>query len=278
MGNFRTSSLFHYTKYNHLKQILVEGFTPNYCSEDLSTEGTQFVLGIPMVCFCDIPLTRTEEFTSRYGKHAIGLNKEWARNRLNPIMYVKDEAIIISLRFFRSYELALQQKLSSFGSDGHSISFDLNNPASVSNIVPFINHINATAANRKLFGYMKKYTSEWMGKPLVNYEENEWRYVIEESLETPWYWTRDEYMAWRGNVNSPKPTPILALKSRKLTFTPKDVTHIIVEKEYQVSSMVDFIEKKDFRNIGGSETLVTEDDKKVLISRIISMERIAKDF
>ena len=37
MGQFRTSSLFHYTKsIDILYSILMEGLIPNYCYEDLS--------------------------------------------------------------------------------------------------------------------------------------------------------------------------------------------------------------------------------------------------
>ena len=44
---------------------------------------------------CDIPLTRTSEFCSRYGNHAIGLSKDWAmRNGVNPILYAADNDVI----------------------------------------------------------------------------------------------------------------------------------------------------------------------------------------
>ena len=42
-----------------------------------------------MVCFCDIPLSRTEEHVKFYGEYGIGLAKEWAeRNNVTPILYV----------------------------------------------------------------------------------------------------------------------------------------------------------------------------------------------
>lgn len=103
MDSLRTSSLFHYTDFNGLKRILTGGLVPNYCSKDLTVGEREFVIGLPMVCFCDIPLTRTEEFTKRYGRHAIALSKEWAaRNNINPILYAVDEDIIVSLRFYLS--------------------------------------------------------------------------------------------------------------------------------------------------------------------------------
>jgi hypothetical protein len=124
---------------------------------------------------------------------------------------------------------------------------------------------------------LKRYESEWQGKPLVNYVENEWRFVVGESEQTPWFWNREDYMTWRGDVNGPKPTPGEALQTHRLTFEPADITHIILEKEDQVARMIDFIDSSRFTRVGGSAD-VTAADKKVLISRIISLERVAKDF
>ena len=44
MGNFRTSSVFKFTKdFELLKKILRDGIIPNYCEEDLSFDKTEFV-------------------------------------------------------------------------------------------------------------------------------------------------------------------------------------------------------------------------------------------
>lgn len=278
MESLRTSSLFHYTDFNSLKRILAGGLVPNYCSEDLTVGGRQFVIGLPMVCFCDIPLTRTAEFTKRYGRHAIALSKKWAAKKgINPVLYAVDDDIIVSLHFFLNYESTLLQQVIEAGGNPHSLNINLNDPRSVGNIVPFINHNNAAAANRKLLGYIKRYESEWQGKPLVNYVENEWRYVVGDSEQTRWFWNRADYMAWRGNLDEPKPIPGENLLSHCLTFEVDDVTHIILEKEEQVARMIDFIDSDKFTRIGGYGEISTN-DKTVLISRIISLERIAKDF
>lgn len=278
MESIRTSSLFHYTKFQNLKDILSKGLVPNYCSEDLSTGETEFVIGLPMVCFCDIPLTRSDEFTNRYGQHAIALSKEWAiKNNINPILYTVDENIIVSLKFYKSYEQELYHEVVDAGGNPHSLKINLKDPNSLKKMVPFINHNNAYFANRKLFGYMKRYESEWKGKPLVNYVENEWRYVVGETLKTPWFWSRKDYMNWRGDVDKPKPKPKEDLVNNSLTFSVNDVTHIILEKENQVTRMIHYINSDQFTKIGGKE-FVSADDKIKLISRIISFERIKKDF
>ena len=279
MDTIRTSSLFHYTDYNTLKSILVDGLIPNYCLEDLSVEDIDFVLGIPMICFCDIPLTRTKDFCGQYGNFAIGLNKDWCfRNRVNPVFYASDSNIIISVRFYRNYEQSLRGIVKQAGGNIHSLNINLSDSNSVQNIVPFINLNNAYSANRALFGYLKRYESEWKGKPYVNYDENEWRYVVSESAQVSWFWKRDDYMNWRGDTNRRKPTPTESLQSQRLTFDVTDISHIIVQDEEQVARMIDFIDSNRLNQIGGNVTTPSEKDKKILISRIISQERIATDF
>lgn len=88
MANYRTSSLFHYTTFIGLKSILKLGIIPNFCKEDLTIDGNPLVITFPMVSFCDIPLTRTSEFTKRYSRHAIGLTKEWALKKTLTQSYI----------------------------------------------------------------------------------------------------------------------------------------------------------------------------------------------
>lgn len=66
--SYRTSSLFHFTKkLDVLKSILWTGIIPNFCKEDLSYEDRKRIIGVPMVSFCDIPLTRTSGFNRDMG-------------------------------------------------------------------------------------------------------------------------------------------------------------------------------------------------------------------
>ena len=96
MGNFRTSSVFKFTKdFELLKKILRDGIIPNYCEEDLSFDKTAFVVGIPMASFCDIPITLLDEHNKRYGNYGIALSKEWAKEKgLTPIMYIANSKIL----------------------------------------------------------------------------------------------------------------------------------------------------------------------------------------
>lgn len=280
MINFRTSSLFHYTSFNSLKKILQEGIKPNYCKEDLSYKNDkEFIMGIPMVSFCDIPLMRTYIFTSRYGNHAIGLSKKWAlRNDINPILYLCNTQILMSLQFYKAYENYLSDRIKEYGSDGKSLKIDIHNPESVSEIVTFVNHATYQSANLNILGYAKKYEGiNYQKVKQCNYEENEWRYVVKENISSgiEWKWNKNEYDSWRGD-SVKKPTPTAALEQRKLVFDVDDITHIIVEYERQITDMVNFVEK--LTQIGGSDKTLTDIERKLIYAKIISMEKIKKDF
>lgn len=277
MANYRTSSLFHYTTFNGLKSILKLGIIPNFCKEDLTLGGNPLVITFPMVSFCDIPLTRTSEFTKRYGRHAIGLTKEWAlRNNINPILYIHNPEIISSLGFFRAYEVSLRGDLQRRGSDGEAINIDLHDPDSVSSIASLVNHVNARNANFVLLGYSKMYFGMYKGKRQCNYEENEWRYVVKEETGIEWKWDIDQYNAWRGDPNDSKPESNEFLKSKTLKFEINDISYIIVEQENQRNGIINYIAK--LPRLCELDPILDENAKRNLYSKIISMERIGKDF
>ena len=99
MGSFRTSSVFRFTKdFELLKKIIRDGIIPNFCEEDLSFDGVDFCVGIPMASFCDIPITLLDEHNSRYGNYGIALSKDWAKkNGLTPVMYIANDAVLQSV-------------------------------------------------------------------------------------------------------------------------------------------------------------------------------------
>ena len=75
----RSDTLFHFTKnINTLKNILQNGFWPRYCLEDFNWYNAELgYIAYPMVCFCDIPLSRINEHVKFYGDYGIGLTKNW---------------------------------------------------------------------------------------------------------------------------------------------------------------------------------------------------------
>ena len=239
MPSYRTSSLFHFTKDpGVLLRILNTGLIPNYCREDLSYFDRTVNVGVPM------------------------------------ISYVNDERILLSLGFLRAYKSSLDSEVNSRGGGKTSISINLSDLESLKGITAFINRNNANDAVYSLVGYMKRYISKGPdGSDQSNYIENEWRYVVTgEGID--WKWSLEEYMAWRGKGDKPEPSE--ALKAQKLTFNVEDITHIIVKTESEVHHFVDAI--LAMKSIGGLDVMLAEDDRKLLLTKIISQEKIEKDF
>lgn len=87
----KSDNLFHFTKsIDILELILVGGFKPRYCLEDVAWQGidTEEFIAFPMTCFCDIPLSRISEHTDFYGQYGLGMSKDWgAKNNLDPVLY-----------------------------------------------------------------------------------------------------------------------------------------------------------------------------------------------
>ncbi len=97
----KSNSLFHFTKtIENLKGILDNGFCPRYSLEDATALGHEY-MGYPMVCFCDIPISRIIDHTSFYGEYGIGMTKEWGlKNKLAPLLYCPAEGVIPSFANF----------------------------------------------------------------------------------------------------------------------------------------------------------------------------------
>jgi len=92
----RSNSLFHFTKqYQTLLQILNNGFRPRYSREDIRWLGFSgdSEIGVPMVSFCDIPLSLNEVHIRDFGAYGLGMSRDWAqRNYITPVRYVQEDS------------------------------------------------------------------------------------------------------------------------------------------------------------------------------------------
>ena len=89
-GNISSDYLFHFTRsFENLTSILKEGFFPNYCIENwLALDKNLPHIGIPMICFCDIPEQFIEPHKKKYGPYGISMEKNWGiQNNITPIAY-----------------------------------------------------------------------------------------------------------------------------------------------------------------------------------------------
>src|SRR5437660_733066 len=97
------NSLFHFTNsLDSLLNILKEEFRPRFCLENFSgvfpsRRGASVEWAVPMVCFCDLPLSQTTFHLSVYGDYGIGLTKEWGKkNGIAPVLYAYSGSILSS--------------------------------------------------------------------------------------------------------------------------------------------------------------------------------------
>lgn len=91
------NTLFHFTRdFDTLLKVLRSRFYPRACYEQaVIPDILNFRIAIPMVCFCDIPLSQISEHVEKYGRYAIGIKKNWAIEQgVTPVLYVHENSVI----------------------------------------------------------------------------------------------------------------------------------------------------------------------------------------
>jgi hypothetical protein len=268
-----SATLFHFTSsLETLKKILSGGFKPFYSSEDLKMFGITECPGIPMVSFCDIPLSHTRKHVDDYGRYAIGFDKKWGMNKnISPVHYIYEGSICARV----IYEVHKSLPGDAFNVECGCMKF---NPQTA------------------IFFYGKPYRGHMRRKDsstgmivdkgeVIFYDEREWRYVpfadqtIMSGEEIPAdvraMLSEKEYA--KGDVLG-KATDSLHQHYR-LTFRAEDVKYLIVQHEDEIPEMVDFI-NGDLQRYGDNTELLCcpQDEKKRLTARLISMRQIEQDF
>lgn len=248
-----TNNFVHYTRtLDSLKGILQGHFRVNYCRESLQIGPDAEVFRIPMVSFCEIPLSQVKDHIQKYGSYGIGLTREWViRNRLNPVFYIEPNSNIAN-----SYSAGIEYFHNRLHNTSDPVEQDI-----------FGNNLN-------LILDFLRYTKLYEG-PLVRKgystdryrfsEEREWRYVPPPDKSVKGMYFDDDF-----------DNPIvrrLALKdveAYKLEFFPSDVRSIIVSSDDEISEIIDFIRNNYSKSSRGEIDL--------LISRIITKKQIEEDF
>lgn len=233
-----SNALFHFTReFKYLKQSIKEGLWPRYCIEK-KWNGKD--LAIPMLCFCDIPLSQVKEHIDEnkgYGCYGIGVSKGFAQdNKITPVTYLFHSSLLMNkIRFY----------LSNFNT-------------------PSIN--NKDMSVEELLLYFVKKVNGYNSDDERNrkfYNEREWRYIPPISKDVHLEILTGEYVE-RETVNEfSKRT-----ENCKLLLTPKDIVYIIVKKDVEIKAMIELLKKQ----FGESNSL------EQLCSRIITVKQIMCDF
>lgn len=283
MNSIVSSSLLHFTnRFSSLKGIVSKGFRYSYCTEKFPKAVVNNVLHkdedgfrpnnyyandaitgdvlIPMVSFCDVPLTRAGIHASSYGKYIIGVDKEMARKLyrdLMPVQYVSSDRFGFALSDLSMLKCSELTRTNPQVDDS----------------------INMILSSSKQYDITRK------GKLVTCYNEREWRVVLPDRGETKW--------GWKLEANESKEGYNKKLHSKDdayLSFVMDDckeaheiierylsklITHIIVKKEAQVEKLVDYIMNESNKIFGYN---VSSDLRKRLISRVSSFQRLSKDY
>jgi hypothetical protein len=234
-----SNALFHFTNsIDNIVNILENNFVPRYCYENLFIGKGNTGFAIPMVCFCDIPLSQIKFHISKYGNYGIGLSKEWGfDNKLNPILYIE-------------------------GNSNLSISLGI----IISDALKKVGNVPNSILN--LLGHLKRFKGKFEKNGHIQddylfYDEREWRYVPRtnfEILSEKEFQDNNIKNEWNNYV-----------ENEILMFTPDDISYIIIKNDEEINNMLNKI-----RNAKGSIFPLNQVEK--LYSRIITVDQIEKDF
>jgi hypothetical protein len=252
-NNLSADTLFHFTKsIENILGILSNEFKPRYNVEDWQPIiGQKHPIVIPMVCFCDIPLSQIQKHTEDYGEYAIGLSKKWGiSKKINPVLYTYHKSGVTSQLKIISEELANRGLLADEVTDRYL----------------------------KVLQYLKPYEGHRLelkrceiikGKKIKFYNEREWRFIPEVS------WAQDRIHPLLYPQECGEETLYNEnekLKTKKLSFEPKDIKYIIVKKENEVLDIAKSVQK-----IKGSKGY-SQDELLLLTTKIMSLDQIRSDF
>jgi hypothetical protein len=250
--NARTKCLFHFTDtLDILQSILKDGaFWPQYCLEDIAwLNGPSVRLAWPMVCFCDIPITRLQEHTTFYGSYGIGLRRDPSISSLvSPVAYVTEVD-----SNFKDALREIQKK----GEESKD-------PVFMTKVALFLAHCKPTR-----------------GLCLVNgaeiqrdfYCECEWRYVpwvqSGEGMKYGFTLPEENYKNVHDRTEANKER-----REDMLRFEPVDVKYLLVKSLEDVPKLTTFINCE----LGGKGIRYGSDVLDVLKTRILILDEIGDDY
>lgn len=243
------NTLFHFTDDRaKLMSILKNHFFPKYSLEDISNATPENSIyrtaHIPMVCFCDIVFSQIKSHIDFYGDYGIGLNKkDWGVSKgISPVFYFPKKSISAAL-------------IKSIGSEISATIKTKNERLAIrkqlQNFYKCVKPYNGKAFNRK----------EKRLEDRNFYDEREWRFVPKTIPVIP---EKNATTASLDKANAEMQV------NERLIFKAKDIKYIIVKKESEIPELVNFIEK-------GLSNEFDENERKLLVSKLISVQQIEED-
>ncbi len=257
-----TNTVFHFTKsIDNLEGILKSDFYPQICCEDfigtISNE-KHIEKGVPMVCFCDIPLSQIRKHVENYGDYALGLSKEWAmKNQVNPVIYTYPNSGLANELIVLSNKLVELEK---------NKNEDLVESKIIKQYMSTIQYV------KPYEGRLWK-NGNWTEKVVRFYDEREWRFIPQVLLGKQTLFLGRDLLFKSGSYDILQElnNKIRETDDCRLSFEPKDIKFIIVSKENEILSMIDKVIQIKRNNFPYKEV-------QILTTRIISIESINENF
>lgn len=234
-----TNSVFHFTKnIESIKSILASNFRIKYCVEKIESKSGTIEYAVPMVSFCDIPLSQVTSHIDKYGGYGIGLHKRWAKRRgLNPVLYLEKHSTILN-------DVLIKAKF-----DGS------NNPVV-----------------QEFLRYTKNYEGQLIRENHVTqkkyrfHDEREWRFCPKRTDLRDNELIIHNTQYYRDNKQSVNER----LHFLGLNFSIKDISYIIVKDDDEILEIIEYFESNYLSD--------NQNDVKILTSRIITSKQIKSDF
>jgi len=241
-----SNSIIHLTHTkSSLEGILKNGLIPHYCKENIEIGDNSYKLGVPMISFCDIPLSKIKDHINKYGEYGIGLTKEWAlKNKLNPVVYLEPDSNL-----------------------SESVNVIINKFLSSGNTETWTSEQNSIA---DILRYVKNYQNDLVRKgentPDYRYsDEREWRFVPSYKEKCDMLLSLDliDTTAKKNKFNK-------TIASLKLNFEPNDIKYIFVETDADIHDLINILKSVSWSNFTGQ-------DLDRLTTRILTTAQIKSD-
>ena len=211
---------FHFTdERKHLESIMKNYFMPFYCMESIDylnlTDSNIKGMAYPVVCFCDLPLSRHKYHRDKFGKYGIGMKKEWGiKNKLTSIIYSHPNSNTTkSLKILIDMACLIRKEL-----PDEFIKFD-------SAVSPLMIHYKPYEG--KLYFKEAKLFDKKMTR---FYDEREWRYIPSDVYELNLNLTIEQYQ--NDNILEEENKKIQ--KYNKIRFELDDVEYLFLKDKAEI--------------------------------------------
>lgn len=256
------NTLFHFTdSMDSLIGILTNEFLPRYCLESVDLAGgladdKHSGHAIPMVCFCDLPVSRLHEHLVFYGNYGIGLTKEWGKSKgISPVSYLYPGATFHNC--FKNLAMSIAKRFPKATVPNEP-------PHPIYDYMELVSYIKPYEGRvfRKGRYYRKRFYDEreWRYVPLLSRDARTAQFGLEPRLSRRDYLDDEKRYVANRRIG----------EAIQLGFEPNDIRYLFVAREEELVPLAESIEL-----IKGRFNL---EDVRRLQTRIMSAENVSKDF